>query len=314
MRKTYNDSPSRWQRVLWLATVALGGCGEQEGIVGRQHNPEPATASNVFESDFASNGDLWTVETSLPRASVTFGSADTRGRDGNVAELVFPGNSSATGNDNVGPNFVTQISTRDRFGFGTLRTRLNFGACAGAEEVVQAVLGYFNDGQDRDNNGITDDVEIDLQVTCGTPHVIYLSVFTDYQSTAAGTKFRKLSHIVDLSSGAEYDSASDDSDAYVPSGNNPTLTKPALATTNTFYEVGYEWHTGSVRFFLNDGTSDLTLWTLADAAHVPQEPVFIMYNLWHPDSHWFPMSGAAGFPSSDVVMKLDWVRFEPSAN
>jgi hypothetical protein len=254
------------------------------------------------------------VQTSLPGASVAFGTPDSRARDGYAAELVFPGNATATGGDSVGPDYVTQISTRERFGFGTLRTRVNFGGCSGTEEVVQAVLGYFSDGADSDNNGITDDIEIDLQVTCGTPHLVYLSVFTDYQATASGARFRKLGHIVELSTGAEYDSPSDDSDTYVPSGINSALAKPALATTNSYYELGYERHRASVRFFLNDGASDLTLWTLTDAAHVPQQPIYLMYNLWHPDSHWFPNSEAADFPSSDVVMKLDWIRFEPSAD
>ncbi len=312
MQQTFSNSRSRRLSGVWLAVFAILGCGTEEGAVGRQHALDASTSTHIFESDFASNGDLWNVETSLPRASASFGAPDSLARDGNVAELVFPGNASATSTDNVGPDYVTQISSRDRFGFGTLRTRVNFGGCAGAEEVVAAVLGYFNDGQDHDNNGITDDIEIDLQVTCGTPHVIYLTVFTDYQVTAAGTQFRKLSHIVDLATGAEYDSPSDDSDTYVPSGNNAALTKPALATTNTYFELGYEWHSGSVRFFINDGTTDLTLWTLADAAHVPQQPVYLMYNLWHPDSHWFPSSGAADFPANDVVMKLDWVRFEAS--
>jgi len=36
-----------------------------------------------------------------------------------------------------------------------------------------------------------------------------------------------------------------------------------------------------------------------------------MYNLWHPDVHWYPQAGAADFPTNDVVMNVDWVSFEP---
>ncbi len=140
-----------------------------------------------------------------------------------------------------------------RFGFGTLRTRVNFGGCSGTEEVVQAVLGYFSDGVDHNGNGITDDVEIDLQITCSIPHFAYLSVYTDYQSNPSGDQFRKLSHIVDFSTGTEYDTPSDSSDTFVQTGINANLARPNLITTGTFYEVGYEWHQGSVRFFLVDG-------------------------------------------------------------
>jgi hypothetical protein len=36
-----------------------------------------------------------------------------------------------------------------------------------------------------------------------------------------------------------------------------------------------------------------------------------MYNLWHPDTHWYPVEGSADFPTNDVVMHVDWLSFEP---
>ena len=188
---------------LGCGVLTLCACGSQEGLVGRQHTSDSATAGPVFESEFVTNGGLWSIDTALPRASVQFGQSDTGARDGNVAELIFPGDSTLTATDDVGPDYVTQLATLDRFGFGTLRTRVTFGGCSGTEEVVQAVLGYFNDGIDHDGDGITDDVEIDLQITCSAPHFAYLSVFTDFQSTPSGDIFRKLSHIVDFATGTE---------------------------------------------------------------------------------------------------------------
>jgi len=307
-----NSARSKLSLALSLAVPALCGCGAEEGVVGRQHTGDAAAAASVFESEFVTNGGLWSVETALPRASVNFGQSNGNARDGNVAELLFPGDATLTATDNVGPDYVTQIATLDRFGFGTLRTRVDFGGCSGTEEVVQAVLGYFSDGADHNGNGIADDIEIDLQITCSTPHFAYLSVFTDFQATPSGDQFRKLSHIVDFSTGTEYDTPSDSSDTFVVTGTNANLARPNLMTTGVFYEVGYEWHKGSVRFFLVDGSEELTLWTLADASHVPELPVYLMYNLWHPSSHWFPTTGNADFPANDVVMQVDWTRFEPS--
>jgi len=296
---------------LSLAMLTLGACGSQEGWVGRQHPGDAAATAPAFESEFVTNGGLWSVDTALPRASVTFGQADASARDGNIVELLFPGDSTLTAANDIGPNYVTQVATVSRFGFGTLRTRVNFGGCSGTEEVVQAVLGYFSDGVDHDGNGITDDIEIDFQVTCGTPHYAYLSVFTDFQSTPSGDVYRKLSHVVDFSTGAEYDTPRNNSDTFEASGNNAKLARPNLVTPGTFYEVGYEWHKSSVRFFLVDGGEELTLWTLNDASQVPQLPVYLMYNLWHPGTHWFPSSGDADYPANDVVMKVDWIRFDP---
>jgi hypothetical protein len=297
-----------------LAVRSLCACGSQEGIVGRQRGSDAASSAPIFESEFVANNGLWSVQAVLARASVNFGQPDANARDGNIAELLFPGSPALGPADNVGPDYMTQLATVDRFGYGTLRTRVNFGGCSGTEEVVQAVLGYFNDGVDHDGNGITDDIEIDMQITCGSPQYAYLSVYTDYQATSAGDQFRKLSHIVDFSTGTEYDTPQDNSDTFVVSGTRASLARSNLTAANTYYEVGYERHKGSIRFFLNDDTGDLTLWTLTDAAHVPQPPVYLMYNLWHPSTHWFPASGDADFPANDVTMKVDWIRFEPSVD
>ncbi len=304
-------SSRRWP-LGWFACAALIGCGRQDGVVGRRHPADAAVGTSSFASEFRSNDGLWSIDTGFARARVDFGRADSNGRDGNVAELMFPGDGSLGPTDGSGPDYVTQMATLERYHFGTLRTRVSFGSCTNTEEVIHAILGYFNDGSDLDANGITDDIEIDLQIACGTPQYAYLSVFTDYQATVSGENFRKLSHIVDFSSGTEYDTPQDDSYEFVASGTNSSLKRPGLIAANTYYEFGYEWHHDSIRFFLMDGKEDLTLWLLNDAAHIPQLPVQLMYNLWHPSTHWFPASGEADYPASDVLMKVDWIEFVPS--
>jgi len=294
---------------LSIAAVGVTGCGPQRGLVGRQNAPDAGT---IFESEFKTSDGPWSIEAPLPGASATFGNTDMSARDGFMAKLVFPGDAALASTDNVGPDFVTQLQTTERFGFGTLRSRVKFGGCSGTEEVVQAVLGYFSDGLDHNQNGITDDIEIDLQIACSSREFAYLSVFTDYQADPAGDRFRKLSHVVDFSTGTEYDTPADNSDTLVKSGTNPSLLRPNLLNSGNYYEVGYEWHTNSVRFFLVDGAESLTLWTLSDPTHVPQLPVYLTYNMWHPSTHWFPLSGDADYPANDVVMDVDWVRFEPS--
>jgi hypothetical protein len=299
--------PKGWA---WVVGACSLGCGHQEGVVGRVFPADAASSASVFETEFVDNPGQWSLDTSLPRASVTFGQADEAARDGNVAELRFPGDASRAAGDSVGPDYVTQMATLAEFSFGTLRTRVSFASCAAGEEVVQSVLGYFSDGSDSNQNGITDDVEIDLQVACGSPSYVYLTVYTDFASTPSGDRFRKLGHIVDFSSGAGYDSVADDSDEFVTASTSAVLRRPNLVTPGTYYELGFEWHAESVRFFLFDGADELTLWTLDDPAHIPTHSVSLMYNLWHPASHWFPSSGTADFPTNDLVMRVDWLRYE----
>ena len=48
-----------------------------------------------------------------------------------------------------------------------------------------------------------------------------------------------------------------------------------------------------------------TLWTLTDPAFVPQVPLPLMFNLWHPPTHWLPTRAPADYPAHDGVMLVD---------
>jgi hypothetical protein len=302
------DAERARARLAVLGGLCLG-CGPTNGVVGAM-GAEPGAAGPTFEAQFAADDANWQKQTSLPGAQVAVGTPNTEAVDGLVARLVLPGHPEYQASDGVGPDLTTQLGTSSRFGFGTYRARVAFGSCQPGEEAVSAVLGYFNDGADHNGNGVTDDVEIDLQMLCGTPSFAYLSVFTDYQASAAGSvQFRKLAHIIDFSTGDTYDTPRDDTDGFAPSGNDPALLLPTLLGAGTFYELGFEWHSGSLRFFLDVGGTDRTLWLLDDPAHVPSLPVEFLFNLWHPDTHWYPASAVADYPSADVVMQVDWLRY-----
>ncbi|HET9934646.1 MAG TPA: hypothetical protein VFQ35_28270, partial [Polyangiaceae bacterium] len=195
-----------------------------------------------------------------------------------------------------------------RFGYGTYRTRVAFGDCASNEEATQAVLGYFSDGADHNGNGIRDETEIDFQVLCGAPSLVYLTVFTDYEERPSGTVFRKLSHVIDFATGRTYDTPSPNEDAFAAGPIDPTLVLE-LFSPGRFYEVGFEWHAAQIRFFIDAGAGEKTLWTLTDPARIPTGSVQLVYNAWHPESHWFPLSSPADYPADDVVMSIDWFRF-----
>jgi hypothetical protein len=309
---------------LWLALpllLAAGACQRQDGIVGidlltatpdagapdaADAGADAAPQTPTFFTDFDSNGGDWQSENQVPGSTTTFGVPITGAADPSTAELRFPGHPEFSANSSVGPNgYLTQIANAQRFSFGTYRTRVQFGACATSEEVVNAATGFFNDGTDADKNGITDDLEIDFQVLCGTPHYLYLTVFTDDDAT----QFRKLAHVIDFATGDVYDTPSAQKSDFTKTGTDATLVHPDLFAAGAFYEVGFEWHSASLRFFMTLDGAEKTLWTISDATHIPQRPVTYLYNLWHPDTHWFPSTSAADFPANDVVMHVDWFEY-----
>jgi hypothetical protein len=170
---------------------------------------------------------------------------------------------------------------------------------------------FFNDGRDANHNGIVDNDEIDVQFLCSAPSIMYLTVWTDFEESDAGTpiRFIRLRRIVDFATGDVYDSISDTSDGYAKTANEPLLARPGFPAPSTFYEMGFDWHADAVRFFIVLDGAERSLWTVTDAAHIPQDSVYMMYNIWHPSEHWHPRAGSAAYPTEDVTLRLDWFGY-----
>ncbi len=306
--------------VLALAVAFVpAACTHQDGIVGTEPlasapdggstdsgAPDSGPKTPTYRTDFDA-ADSWLPHNGLPGSSTNFGVAIAGAADPSTAELRFPGHPEYAATDNAGPSYdyLTQIESPQKFSFGTFRTRLQFGSCKASEEAVNAALGYFDDGSDADQDGITDHLEMDFQVLCGAPHDLYLTVFTENDAT----QFRKLSHMVDFSTGDTFDTVSAQDDTFTKTLTDATLVRPELFAPDSFYELGFEWHPSSLRFFLVIDGAERTLWTLTDPARIPQRPVSFLYNLWHPPTHWFPSTSAAAFPANDVILHVDWLEY-----
>jgi len=303
-----------------LALALLSACSVQNGVVGAQtvsvSKPDAgapdaalpdAALVPTFQTDFDANDGQWSPQNTISGSTTNFGVTFAGAADPSTAELRFPGHPEYAATDKIGPSFATNITLNQRFGFGTYLTRLQFGTCSPSEDTVGALLGYFNDHQDENGNGITDDVEIDMQVLCGTPHRVYMTVFTD--DSDQGDVFRKVSRVVDFSTGDVYDTPSPQKDAYTKTDTESALLHPEWPVAGAFYEMGFEWHTASLRFFIVLNGAEVTLWTLTDPARIPQLKVSFIYNMWHPDTHWYPSTAIAAYPANDVVMHVDWLKF-----
>jgi hypothetical protein len=293
-----------------LFALALGGCSRMEAEVGAGFPPSSdagGDAGFTLFTDFGSNDGLW----GMRNGGAAFGVADPGAGDGKVAELRFPGMPGLTAADRVGPFFATEIPSTTLLHFGTYRTGLSVPSCPADQDVVNAMFVFFNDGSDANHNGIVDNDEIDVQFLCSAPSIMYLTVWTDYEENDAGIpqRFIRLRRIVDFATGDVYDSVSDASDGYTKTATEPMFARPGFPAASTFYEMGFDWRADSVRFFIVLGGAELTLWTLADAAHVPQRAASIMYNMWHPSEHWHPRSGPALYPAQDVTLHVDWFGY-----
>jgi len=309
------SAPSRATASAALALALAPACGARDAIVGAglPRGADGGVAGAVlFSSELASDDGAWDVFTPLPGARVTFGvaHAGAGSRDGRVAALVYPGDPALTAADRTDSDLNTGISTKQYFQYGTFRGRVQLATCAPEEDIASAVFMYFTDGGDANANGIADLHELDLQVLCGAPSVVVMTAWSDYELAASGAEvFRKLSHAVDTATGDVYDTPAPNERAFAKTGNDPTLVHPGFPAQGTFYEVGIERAADHVRFFAVLDGSEVTLWTLGDVTYVPQVPLPLMFNLWHPGTHWVPSTTPANYPAHDGVLLVDYAEW-----
>jgi hypothetical protein len=298
-----------------FAVASAGGCSPQDAPVGAaplvDAGSRAGASAVLFSSQLALNGGVWDEFTPLSGERIRFGVPRTAADDGLVAELRFPGDPVLTATDRSDSDLNAGISTRQYFRYGTFRARVQFASCAPAEEIASAVFMYFSDGLDGNGNGITDAQELDFHVLCGTPAYIVLTAWSDYQLKNGVATFLMTSHAVDTATGDGYDTLQPGDPTYTRTSR---ATKLALGnggfpTPDTFYVVGIAWQATEVRFFIVLGGTEVTLWTLRDVTFVPQVPLPLRFNLWHPATHWLPTRTPADYPAADGVMLVDWAEW-----
>jgi hypothetical protein len=298
--------------VVPLASGGLG-CAPQDALVGGAPPLDGAGAADastvLFSSQLGAKGGVWDDFTPLAGERITYGVPNAGADDGLVAELRFPGDPALGATDDSSPDLNAGIATRQYFRYGTFRARVQFATCAPTEEIASAAFMYFSDGHDDNGNGIVDNPELDFHVLGGTPSFIVLTAWSDFEVRNGVDTFLKASHAVDTATGDTYDTAAPDDPTYAKTGNAPELVHAGFPAPATFYEVGIDWQPKYVRFFIVWGGAEVTLWTLTDPAFIPQAPLPLMFNLWHPATHWLPTRAAADYPAQDGVMLVDWAEW-----
>ena len=271
---------------------------------------DATTPSPTFVSE-CENGDSWIQRADQPGGSVVLGASDDGASDDAACRLTFAGDALLGAEDNVGPAHATEIQTTSPFHFGRYFARVRLAACDSSEEVVNGIFTYANDGTDHNQNGLVDNAEIDIEILCGEPTYILLTSWTDYDEGLG--EFRKWSRAIDTSTGDIYESPANDVYGLDLIGTDPGLALAGFPDPDAYYELGFEWHASSIRFFMWKGLEEVTLWLFEDASLIPQLESPFLLNVWHPNTHWFA-GGPADYPAKDAVMHVDWFVYWSEAD
>ncbi len=233
--------------------------------------------------------------------TITFGAANAAASDGLVSDLTRTGGKAAL--DTAG---AEEIVSNRTFSFGTFRYRASLAACASTEEAVNGLFTYFNDGT-LAPDGLVINREIDIEILCGEPWLINLTIWTEYTDD---THLKNQSRVLDTRTGTVYVYANDQEGTETGTESHPELMMPGFPAAGTFYEIGFTWTPTDVRYFMNIGGTYVTLWDATDATRIPQLPMEQHFNLWAPGFHW-STGATAAVPAQDATLAPDWFRYDP---
>jgi hypothetical protein len=233
--------------------------------------------------------------------TVTFGAANAGASDDAVVNLTRTANQAT-----IGTGGAEEIVSNRAFSFGTFRFRLSLAACASTEEVVNGPFAYFNDGS-LAPDGLVINREIDIEILCGEPWLINLTIWTEYTDD---THLKNQSRVIDTRTGTVHVYANDQEGNETGTESHPELVVPGFPQAGAFYEMGWTWASDHLRYFLVSGGTELTLWDATDATRIPQASMEQHFNIWAPGIHWSTGAKAAP-PAQDATLTVDWFRYDP---
>lgn len=211
------------------------------------------------------------------------------------------------------------VQSNSSFLYGTFTARLKTADCSAQPNagVVTGYFTYFNDGSDKNGDGLPDNSEIDFEWLCAEPQTIYLTLWTDFLD---GTHQKRLSRVLNLATGKIASTQSKTSWGSGPNltgvENQPdTLTAlPGYNSSAAFYDYGISWSADRVLWWMKnpkDG-SRITLWDYrGPAARIPARSSKYQFNVWH-SSTWTPdaLPSATQAPAGPISAYVDWAAFD----
>ncbi|EKD41477.1 MAG: hypothetical protein ACD_73C00702G0002 [uncultured bacterium] len=304
-----------------------GGDINSDPLLDPTDNPSDSSAgSKTYRSDFIFNKSTSTLNQSVemdanfigyflsPGGKVMSGQNDIEAIDDYIIELMFPGNAAFGSSDHTGPGlYGTHIESDlagTKFKYGTYRARFKTPTCLQpAPGVITGLFTYFNDGADYNQNGIIDNSEIDIEITCAEPANLYLTVWTDY---ADDESFHKKTRKIYLQTG-KYDETKPGGEGSYGLGQKGTLpfSFPAIDSSKEYIEMEMIWDENYVEYFIIYQSQKYSLWKMSELASIPHNASYYMMNVWHNANHWHN-DLPADYPGSDVTLKVDWFEYMPA--
>lgn len=207
------------------------------------------------------------------------------------------------------------FETTKTYRYGTFGTRMKTADCTGqdASGVVTAAFTYSRDHNDTNGNGITDNNEIDFEILCSQPDVVWMTVWTDYDEVTEN--LRSITRVLNVRTGevlknCYITSYLTDCEPPQPGENLPAKTTPipGFDASKQYRTYKFDWRSDRVTFYTYDNQNrKVVLWDYRGSAdRIPQSPSLYMQNVWH-SSRWDPFGGASAHnrPSVENTAYVD---------
>lgn len=235
--------------------------------------------------------------------------------DKHVLDLTIPAGTEP------GPGNSAEIASRRTYRYGSFASRLRAADCSGqpGTGAVTGMFTYANDRRDHDGDGIIDNSEIDVEILCARPHIVNLTVWTDFRERDGAQQ--RVSRVVDMRTGQVLSTCylnSFDGPCQVLQGaeSSPSSVRavPDFDASKRYYTYRFDWSADRVLFSVSDGKGQrVTLWDYqGPSTRIPHNRSAYLVNLWHTDT-WTPAGApsATGSPTAPLTASVDWSRITP---
>ncbi len=272
-------------------------------------------AAAAFTENFAGASSSYFSFLQQGGSTITSGFSDSGASDGKAVQLALPANAAA------GPGSAPNLQSTTLYSFGTFEARMKTANCSTQPNtgIVNGFFTYLNDGTDQNGNGVADNSEIDFEILCAEPNVIWLTQWTDYQDSPLAMK--RIYRELDLASGQirrtcyseGYGVCTQDLTGSGTEGSPSSITPISGFNSSTaYYTYGFTWASNRLTWYIyNSSGQKIILWDYqGPSARITQRSAYYFFNVWHTSS-WAPTTNGAALESNNTprYLNVDWATY-----
>jgi beta-glucanase (GH16 family) len=274
---------------------------------GRQDETASTSATPLLQENWDTAS--WSLFEAVENGNSTVhpNIADRDAEDGKALELRLGANPDPT------PAGAAEVDSKKTFLYGTFTSRLRAADCSKqpGTGVVTGAFTYFNDGSDKDKDGLPDNSEIDFEFLCSQPNVIYLTIWTDYR--ASDEVHQRVTRVIDLEAGKVlstcYTENFGDCQALSGAEASPSTVPavPGYSSSTAYHDYSFTWTSTRVTFWTEKDGKKVILWDYRGPRdRIPQRSAHYLLNVWHTTT-WPTLDdpGSVKPPTSTVSAYVD---------